>query len=424
MPGASSSSSTALLPPVVLLLAGNASLQPPFAAARDSLVFVHIPKAGGSSFQERLTLHVTADGSGCTCKEVLHPYYHNGHTLDTPGICFCPRTPWNETSVWQQGPHSQELGENWLWTASTTRWLGGLIDSSKWTGGLSHTPLSLTQDDIKARQYAEQQHANSRTTPDPTARVLFAALLREPRQRFISEFYETLDGWFGEAGHNTPQEGRLLWRENLAMYRQPGEQRTAGKTCAEQVYSALGDDAPTNFTADLHAEYNIDKMPVAEFDKLFAPWLNCTRNMAADRQTRVFAYGQDAAAARLCTPSLPEAECDLRVATDVLTHTVSYVGLNEERDSSERLLRAQFGLTLNESTAAGGGHASKGIEGGQGEHAADTSAYITYEALAPELQAKIDALNSNDLKLYEYARKLFAERLQAFGIVDGTRGRR
>ncbi len=402
------------LVPMALHPAGEA-LSPAFSS-HDSLVFVHVPKTGGSSFEERLLLHETADGCGCSCKSQWSPAKHNGHAIDPVETCCCPRCSLTQHSRPFQ---SHALVDNWLWQPSTVGWLG--ISP--------HRPLSVMQQDIHARLNATARRG----------RVIFAILLRAPRQRFLSEFYETLNGWGDEAS--------TLRREHLAMYER-GTMHAAGPpwpSCADEIERMLAAEAgsapeesagsarrasgaqasavasaPRRRTADGTDRFNVDVMGAAEYNALFAPWLRCTRNMAADRLTRTLAYGQDELAAHLCgpppedhvheaPPRLSVAECELRVAAHVLTHTLSYVGLSEERRSSERLLRAHLGLALQPTARDEPDH-------GAGLHAANESVYLTFDALEPELQARVDALNSNDIKLYDLAQRLFAERLQAFGL--------
>ena len=68
------------------------AVQPPvlFRRQHDTLVFVHIAKCGGTSFNRRLTL--LDAGLPCECAPVSTSS-HNGHHIVQPRACECLRNP-------------------------------------------------------------------------------------------------------------------------------------------------------------------------------------------------------------------------------------------------------------------------------------------------------------------------------------------
>ena len=58
-------------------------------AMSDTIIFLHIAKCGGSSFNRRLTTLEAAPP--CVCNVSAPTKMHNGHTIVQPGSCYCPR---------------------------------------------------------------------------------------------------------------------------------------------------------------------------------------------------------------------------------------------------------------------------------------------------------------------------------------------
>jgi len=234
------------------------------------------------------------------------------------------------------------------------------------------------------------------TTLNPLASGLrYITLFREPIARFLSEFYETYDGW--ETTHRTPPEQR---REDA---------------CARQL---------PNHTMWRRAHFGVDFTTKDEYDALFPYWIRCSKNMAANRQTRALSYNEyfvkDGRTAgnltrRLCGDlPLASKDCPLRLAREAL-YQFSFFGLNEARCASEKLFEAQFGVRF---AAA---HAARGAGADVGEGARRFSAKLSFKQLRPEEQVLVRQLNSDDLQLYKEAEQVFNLRLRAYGIPRDVR---
>lgn len=232
--------------------------------------------------------------------------------------------------------------------------------------------------------------------------IHYVALLRDPIRRFLSEFYETYDGW--EATFATPP------------YVNKSE------SCSARLPPHLRERARS-----------IDATSKSAYDELFPFWIQCPTNMAASRQTRTLSY-----AALLTAPRTSSSEgmrrpvdtklresmcrrlargandpkCSLQMARAAL-YRFSLVGLNSERCATERLLEAQFGVRLNRSTA-------EVTDGGKGAHRV---AKLAYDDLDTLTRRRVRDLNQDDLLLYAEARQLFRRRLKAYGIPRGVKCR-
>ena len=262
-----------------------------------TLVFLHIPKTGGSSFNERLTmLQPRAAVPHCTCRADKQPI-HNGHrTVDTSGCC-CPRSdalrvgatvvggvpacrPDGGTMLRQ--PAGFGAAAQWLVSPLTTGWHGGV-----------HSPVREVQGALLSAQLLGRRGLGGT--------LLWATMLREPRSRFLSEFYESYNGWevvFGTPPHRaTPPCSAELPERHAELLR------------AHRALSLRHEGAGVN----------IDRLGVATYNLLFPWWLNCTNNMAASRQTRVLTYSSSLAAQRRMRSLAPEVCAPLAPAATATT---------------------------------------------------------------------------------------------------------
>ena len=373
-----------------------AVVQPPLVWRRqvNSLVFVHIAKCGGTSFNRRLmSLDV---GLPCECNAawLANAASHNGHKVVRPRSCACPRVPTIEyeshwsTLAMKRLTHRQRLQlgflqRHWLISPDTTGWLGGV-----------HAPVRVLQ--------AYVMLSARLTSLSPLSSGLhYVTLLREPTRRFVSEFYETYDGW--ESVFGTPP-------------RLPKDER-----CSAQLPEPLR----------TRARAGIDNTTKPLYDELFKHWISCTNNMAASRQTRALSYAaianadspegenkHDAALRNRLCASLPgradDPRCSLHIARAAL-YRFTLVGLNSERCATERLLEAQFGLSFRRVSKELGAAAT---DGGKGAHRV---AKLDYEHLDARTRRRVRWLNRDDLVLYREATHLFHRRLRAYGIPLGAR---
>jgi hypothetical protein len=370
---------------------------PAWDTLHSTLVFVHLPKCGGTSFNRRLTtLNV---GMPCVCNRrnksrhsSTSHRYHNGHEVVTPRGCACPRVPRHQFHpTWSSIARSQLprrtrsrwafLQRQWLISPETTGWIGGV-----------HAPARVLHAYLR---FAAKLSSNALLANG----MHFVTLLREPVHRFLSEFYETYDGW--EVTHNTP----------------PSLNR--GKACSSFLKPELRERAISG----------IDNCTKEAYDELFPSWVTCPTNMAANRQTRALAYaslptGQRSASnkadvsdaklrAALCA-TLPRGSkntgCSLFIARRAL-YQFAVIGLSSERCATERLIEAQFGLRFK----AAGRDRAPSTNSGRGAHRV---AKLRMASLPPQIQHRVVALNHDDSRLYTEAEQLFRRRLRAYGIPD------
>ena len=357
------------------------AVQPPvlFRRQHDTLVFVHIAKCGGTSFNRRLTL--LDAGLPCECAPVSTSS-HNGHHIVQPRACECLRNPadqfhpeWSDLAMQRLSRKRRRvwafLQKQWLLSPETSGWLGGV-----------HAPVRVLQNYVmlSARLAAASPLSHG---------IHYIALLREPITRFLSEFYETYDGW--EAKFGTPP--RLPFSQACSMR------------------------LPRHLKA--RADEGIDNTSKALYDELFAHWIRCPTNMAASRQTRALSYAALTTASniagnynatdfalrdRLCD-RLPrrghDPNCSLHLARTSL-YQFTFIGLNEDRCATEKLLEAQFGLRFNRTISDGGANRGKG---------AHKVARLDYAGLDAPTRQRVRWLNREDLLLVAEAKLLFRRRL-------------
>lgn len=211
----------------------------------------------------------TAGVPPCTCRADKQPI-HNGHRVIDVGGCACPRS-----SAQLGQPERLGVAAQWLVSPLTTGWHGGV-----------HAPVREVQGALQGALLSAQLLGQGLGG----TKLLWATMLREPRSRFLSEFYESYNGWevvFGTPPHRaTPCSAELPESHSELL-------RSARALSLRQ-------DA-------VRHDVNIDRLGVAKYNQLFPWWLNCTNNMAANRQTRALSYSSSLAAERRMRSLAPEA---------------------------------------------------------------------------------------------------------------------
>ena len=257
-----------------------------------------------------------------------------------------------------------------------------------WIGGV-HTSVRMMQLHV--------MYSAKLTSLNPLATGLrYVTLFREPIDRFLSEFYETYDGW--ETTHSTP----------------PRHSRK--DACSAEL---------PNRQLRQRAIHGVDVTTRELYHELFPYWIRCRNNMAANRQTRALAYNGFAEgngtggvfARRLCghlTGGPTDYRCPLHLARHAL-YQFSFFGLNEARCASEKLFEAQFGLSFANSRATRG----KGADMGKGAHR--FKAKLSLSQLKPDEQTRVHELTFDDQQLYREAEEVFKKRLQFYGISRDVR---
>ena len=180
-----------------------AAVPPPLAwsVQTDTIVFIHIAKCGGTSFNRRL-MSLDA-GQRCVCAPPSeNTSWHNGHRVVQPHSCTCPRVPTLEfKSAWSPDALALSRKKRRPWRFLQLQWLVS-PETTGWIGGV-HAPVRR----IQAHLMLASRLARSPVLP---TRIHYVTLLRKPQQRFLSEFYETYVGR-GRTCSNAPG-GRNPWR--------------------------------------------------------------------------------------------------------------------------------------------------------------------------------------------------------------------
>lgn len=344
-------------PPTLTLLPPKVPLD-----QESTILFVHIPKAGGTTFNQRLTsLSVSPLWVPCEKHTDLPVPSHNGHLLVEPFSCDCFRSPANaaQKARWRKDTKEQR----WLISPVTTGWelLGGV-----------HAPVRYVHNRCKSAYHI--------------------TMLREPLSRAISEFYEVFDGW-GRC-YETP----------------PGVDHFCSSDLPPQLKAAAtaGNAAPS-----------VDTLGQVMYDKLLPHWLRCSNNMASNRQTRILSLARDSTQEahlrqRHCNVSpgcrlagLGSENCSLAIARWTLMQ-FTYFGLSEERCLSERLFTAQFGLEFSDDL---GLHVT--AKAGKGAHKLKN---LAYDELKLDDQQQLVDNNRLDIELYKTAHAVFFKRIAQYNI--------
>ena len=189
------------------------------------------------------------------------------------------------------------------------------------------------------------------------------------------------------------------------------------------------------------ARGGIDNTTKAQYDALFPYWLRCDKNMASNRQVRALAHNSLAAnnsgalRAAMCSRLHGRAtspQCTLEVARRAL-YQFSFFGINSCRCATERLFEAQFGLRFGAAPTHRVVGKSRSDSSGSGEikipsafsadygRDAHKVAKITFNSLSSAERRLVRWLNGDDLLLYAEAKRLFHDRLRAYGIPRSAR---
>jgi len=274
----------------------------------DIIVNLHIQKTGGSTFGRHLVRHLQVDPP-CVCRKKVKR-------------CDC-RRPDKENQVW-------------LFSRFSVGWRCGL--HADWTELVNCVPSFLDK-------YERQHHER---------RYFFVTMLRDPVQRYLSEFRHVQRG--------------ATWKKSSL--------RCNGRAATEE-------EVPFCFDGDDWANVTLPE------------FLSCPSNLANNRQTRMLA-------------NLTKVDCYdtshktqesrnaimLQSAKDNLKD-FAFFGLTEFQKESQELFEWTFdGIRFSQSFTQ------------------KTSSHASETQVSPDQMAHIVALNGLDVDLYNYARSLFSQRVE------------
>ena len=145
----------------------------PFDFARDTIVNIHIPKAAGSEFEERV-LHTIASPTPCAPAGTRDSFSCKPYSMR------CPR--------------SEGSGEEWL-----------LARNTKFGWGCG-THAGFDQQWRCLSKLSRKPSGAPLTAVGLNERARFISIMRDPVDRFVSEYEYSLDGWHpGEPGYKWTQ---------------------------------------------------------------------------------------------------------------------------------------------------------------------------------------------------------------------------
>lgn len=277
--------------------------------ANDVIVFLHIQKTGGTSFGRHLVQDLDLK-KPCDCKE-------------NRKRCRCTR-PNNPNSFW-------------LFSRYSTGWQCGL--HADWT------ELTNCVDSV----------LNQREGRKVKRRYFYVTLLRDPVQRFLSEFLHVQRG--------------ATWKQ-------------ARHWCAGREATAA--ELPPCFPDETWEDVQLEE------------FLSCASNLAFNRQTRMLADLALVGCYNTSAMSRQERDLVMLASAKENLRQMAFFGLCEHQQVSQYLFEQTFDL-----------HFMTQFQQDNETHVAGVLRDIT-----PEQLERVRALNRLDLELYEYARALLLHRFE------------
>ncbi|XP_037075164.1 heparan-sulfate 6-O-sulfotransferase 3-B-like [Pollicipes pollicipes] len=283
---------------------------------RDVIVFLHIQKTGGTEFGRHLV-----------------------HDLQLKRPCVCHRRQ-KRCQCFRPGSNS-----HWLFSRYSTGWKCGL--HADWT--------ELTSCVDEAMDHMERD--------EKKRRYFYIALLREPVQRYLSEWKHVRRG--------------ATWS-------------TSRHWCGGR--EATENEIPSCYVGD-----GWDGVTLDEF-------LACDSNMANNRQTRMLADLHLVNCYSQAGMSSAERDRVLLASAKTNIRQMAFFGLTEEQQRSQYMFEEVFNLRFVTAFAAYN----------------KTHADSALRSLRPDQLAAVRRRNRLDLELYEYARSLLAQRFERLRATDSS----
>lgn len=278
-------------------------------SAKDLLILMHIQKTGGTSFGRHLVHNLKLDIS-CACNNEKRR-------------CSCPRPGGRQQA-------KSIADTTWLISRFSTGWVCGLHPD--WT------QLTTCLTGLK--------------------RLFFLTFLRNPLDRFVSEFRHVQRGatWKASKSHCKYHDTQLCY----------GSRQSWSNVSLEE-------------------------------------FLSCPNNMAINRQTRMLASYDETMCDGLFNKSAISTESNviLESAMDNLKK-VAFFGLCEQQRASQLLFERTFNMRF--------------VNNFKQSEDNKTRAFIL--ELPDNVRDRILKINNLDVKLYEYASNLFAQRLRDVSVLN------
>eukprot|EP00050_Salpingoeca_kvevrii_P012497 m.23025 g.23025 ORF g.23025 m.23025 type:complete len:446 (-) comp4053_c0_seq1:47-1384(-) len=340
-----------------------------FDFSRDWFVQVHIQKTGGTSFAAKLTrlvvdppCHPRRRPKVSTAEE-LAALRNAGTALSNPVL--------NDAGFEVRGiecPRPGGSNGNWLLARETSGWSCGI-----------HPSLERLE-----ACYAGHGKAGN-------ARLFYVTVLREPVSRFLSEFLMKKGG------------GWSLWNDGMGP-----EARRANATIPSDRFCSGGwrhKQRPCAASMPHHVGRNSSSAEVLE---LLPEFLACRHNPAANRQTRMLASGRpcispprsDIDDAQQAAAAEEEAGLLLDLAMRAL-RKIAFFGILEFPRQTEQLFEWTFGVKFSGGVSPPSYHSR--------------ASHVILNATG---LAGVRAVNRLDVELFEFAVRLFQDRVRNCGTCD------
>eukprot|EP00042_Codosiga_hollandica_P034862 m.250598 g.250598 ORF g.250598 m.250598 type:complete len:448 (-) comp54507_c0_seq41:18-1361(-) len=414
--------------PSTSLSPANRSRGPPFDPGRDTFVLLHIQKTGGTAFASALLfLNVSAEfgcvhWNGSTARNWL---IANPNEALKPGAFSCARQPGTrQPTDWNHPESLAAVQAQWLFSRPTTGWPCGahtdlahlLVCFDRWLVARANKNSTIP---LGPASLVEVLREFAGPMPLPwipqsaVGRLHIITILRNPVDRFLSEFLHTVTGW-GKSSTTDPRPAFFV----EADFHCDGSRALRNVSCRTEIRSdrrltrgqilqelGLRDKSASqqalNRTRHLPNLGSETKHPDFD-DVLLSEYLFCSHNDAINRQAKMLALRpcHGGPRSRPTLNSLSQEELVQSACHNL--EQLPFVALHEFPEASAQLFAWTFGLDYST--------AFRETTSWQPE----SSAAGRLRSLLSEDQVEaIMQVNTADMRTYECARLSFKRRILA-----------
>lgn len=318
---------------------------------KDVFVHLHIQKSGGSSFGHsllRLNVHPP-----CVARRNKSALVETFQTSIRPNQFQCVRAD----------------GRPWLFSRYTSGWPCGV-----------HPSLDRLKACVPNHVKVDKQH------------LVYITLLRNPVERFLSEFLHDPDGW---SRWNDGYRGAMPELSIPSDFFCNGTLRSQDPSCYNQLSNALRRSQVLNYLS----EGNRTELLQNGHSRDLTLWdyLACPSNYLHNRQTRMLAQSMPCHIEQDDVPNGAYENLMLASAIETL-ESIPFFGLSHRRLESERLFEWTFGLTF------------RNLETTRG-----SKALALDELLSERSRALIEGAEYLDMQVWRHANKVFEQRVRMCG---------